>query len=100
MVIGGISTVNGNKLPPKVLFSFGAFSFFYQETRKDTIKNTQENERKTGEPSEAYSNAGEPSVAYGDAGEPPAAYGDGIVNAVIPNVAKVRLCRNDKNRLF
>ena len=50
MVIGGISTVKGGKLPPKVLFSFGAFSFFYQETRKDTIK--------TGEPPEAYGDAG------------------------------------------
>ena len=39
-------------------------------------------------------------MANGDAGEPPEAYGDGIVNAVTPNVAKLGLCRNDKNRFF
>ena len=37
-------------------------------------------------------------MAYGDAGEPPVANGDGIVNAVTPNVAKLGLCRNDKNK--
>ena len=82
MVIGGISTVKCGKLPPKVLFSFGAFSFFYQETRKDTIK----------------TKPGSTRAVYGDAGEPPVAYGDGIVNRVTPNVAKVELCRNDKNK--